>query len=173
MLLAVKLVVMICLVLIAFQDFKQRAISWFLIPILFVGFVFIAIQNSAWEFYLNELLFNLCFILIQLLLLTVYMSVKNKKFVNIVNSFLGIGDILFFVVLSAAFSPVNFIVFYLASTILTLIGYVIYKSWAKTNAEIPLAGAMASMMLVLMILNFCIPSMNFHNDNFFIFSFID
>ena len=173
MLLVVKLAVMICLCLIAFQDFRHRAVSWFLIPILFIGFVFIALQTSVWEYYWKELVFNICFILVQLVLLTMYMSVKNKKFVNIVNSFLGIGDILFFVVLAAAFSPFNFVVFYLTSTILTLIGYGLFVFIKKVKTEIPLAGAMASMLLVLMILNFCIPNLNLHNDNFIIFSFID
>ena len=173
MLLAAQLTVMICLCLIAFQDFRHRAISWFLIPILFVGFVFVALQTSAWEDYWKELVFNLCVIIIQLVLLTMYMSVKNKKFVNIVNSSLGIGDILFFVVLAVVFSPVNFIVFYIASTILTLVGYGLFIIIKKEKTEIPLAGAMASMLLLLMVLNVCIPNMNLHNDNFFIFSFID
>lgn len=173
MLLAAKLAVMICLCVVAFQDFRHRAVSWLLIPVLFFGFVFIAIQITVWEDYWKELVFNSCFVLVQLVLLTMYMSVKNKKLVNIVNSFLGIGDILFFIVLAAAFSPFNFVTFYLVSTILTLLGYGIFVFVKKVKTEIPLAGAMASMLLVLMILNFCMPNMNLHSDNFIIFSFIE
>lgn len=159
---------MICLFLMAFQDFKQREISWFLIPIAFVGFFYAAMYNNAFEVVLKDVVFNLIFIIVQIILLTIYMSVKNKKLVNIVNTYIGIGDILFFAVIAAAFSPFNFIIFYLASTILTLLGFVLISMVKKSAKEIPLAGSMASVMLILMILNFCLPNLNFYNDDFFI-----
>jgi len=173
MLFAVKLVVMICLCVVAFQDFRHRAISWLLIPVLFFGFVFIALKTMEWDDYWRESLFNLCYILLVVVLLTVYLSLKNKKFVNIVNSFLGIADILFFAVLAVAFSPFNFEIFFLSSGILTSVIYGLLIYFKNVNPEVPLAGTMASMLLVVMILNFCLPNMNLHSDNFIIISFID
>lgn len=133
----------------------------------------IAIQENIAGVVFKDVIFNLSFIIIQLVLLTVYMSVKNKKFVNIVNTYLGIGDILFFIVIAAAFSPFNFIVFYIISTILTLLGFLLVSAVKKSTGEIPLAGSMASMMIVLMFLNFYLPDLNFYNDDFFISCFIN
>jgi|SRR3989344_8714186 len=173
LLIGIQSCLIVCLLFIAFQDFKQRAISWFLIPLLLIGFVYTAFQNSRYEIVLKDVAFNLSFIMLQLVLLTVYMSVKNKKIVNIVNTYIGIGDILFFVVIAAAFSPFNFIVFYLTSTILTLFGFMLYALIKKSTKEIPLAGSMASVMIVLMAINFCFPNLNFYNDEFFISCFIN
>jgi predicted neutral ceramidase superfamily lipid hydrolase len=156
---------------IVFQDFKQRQISWFFIPLLFVGFMYKECYSDGGA--IKDLMLNIGFVLIQLVVLTAYMSVKNKKIVNVINSYLGIGDILFFAVLCAAFSPINFLVFYLCSIVLTLIGYLIYNAIIKSSQkEIPLAGAMASGMMMLMIANFFLPKMNLYNDTFFISCFI-
>jgi hypothetical protein len=164
----VKVAVLLCLLLIAWQDFKWRAVSWIWIVLAFIGFVFIAIQQIDVKLEIKYLLINNSFISIQLIILTLYMSLKNKKIINIVNQYLGLGDILFFVVMAAAFSPIHFILFYLASTVITLLGYVIYKLVKKTNAEIPLAGSMATLLSILMLLNFYFENINFYNDDFFI-----
>ncbi|OFY82845.1 MAG: hypothetical protein A3F72_01805 [Bacteroidetes bacterium RIFCSPLOWO2_12_FULL_35_15] len=168
MLLIVDLLLLGCLGIVVFQDFKHRQISWLLIPTIFVAFVgkallVIGVNSSL----IINTIWNSTFILIQIVLLTVYMSIKNKKLVNIVNTYLGIGDVLFFIVLCAAFSPVNYIVFYLASTLLTLIGFLFYNIISKkATREIPLAGAMAGGLLILIIVNRIKPQLNFYNDDF-------
>jgi hypothetical protein len=168
MLLIVDLLLLICLGIIVFQDFKQREISWLLIPTLFAAFVgkallVIGINSTL----ITNTFLNVGFVLIQLVMLTLYMSIKNKKLVSIVNTYLGIGDILFFIVLCVAFSPLNYIVFYLASTILTLIGFLFYNIISKkATSEIPLAGAMAAVLLILMIVNKIKPQLNFYHDDY-------
>lgn len=171
MLLVLNICLMICLFFIVFQDFRQREISWFFIPLLLAGFIYTAMYKENAGIAFKYILFNLSFIIIQLVLLTIYMSVKNKKLVNIVNTYIGIGDILFFAVIAAAFSPFNFIVFYLISTILTLLGFALFNLLKGSSREIPLAGAMAGAMMILMIMNFCVPELNFYNDDFFISCF--
>jgi hypothetical protein len=161
-----KIFIAFFLLLIAYQDFKQREISWYSIPALIGSFLYTSTLIKPFNDIWIGLLFNVGFILLQLLLLTGYLSVKNKKLVNIVNSYLGIGDILFFTVLAVAFSPVNFIVFYIVSCLLTIVGYGIYSTLRKKRKDIPLAGAMACIVLLLMGLNFLIPNWNFQNDEF-------
>jgi hypothetical protein len=164
--------ILIFLGCIVFQDFKQRQISWFFIPLLLAGFIYKAFYTNN-GVGVNGLLVNVGFVLLQLTVLTIYMSVKNKKMVNIINSYLGIGDVLFFIVLCGAFSPINFLVFYLCSIVLTLIGYLLYNIMIKgSQKEIPLAGAMASGMILLMIANIFLPKMNLYSDDFFISCFI-
>lgn len=172
MMIAVNVCLMICLFFIAFQDFRQRAISWFFIPVLFCGFVYVTLQNNTIEVALNYLIFNLCFVIISFVVFAIHISVKKKKFVNIVDTYVGIGDILFYVVIAAAFSPFNFLAFYVASSVLTLIGILLFALVKKPRKEHPLAGSMATMMIVLMVVNFYLPHVNFYSDEFFISCFV-
>ncbi len=155
--------------IVVFQDFRQRAISWLLIPGLLVLFAAMAISaNNLNDAAFNGLI-NLAFVAIQLICLTAWFSLKNRKFTNIVNSYLGIGDILFFCVLCLAFSPVNFIFFYLGSLILTIIGFVSYSGLRKeSNKEIPLAGAMALGLIACFIYKYLHPGCSFYTEAFVI-----
>jgi hypothetical protein len=148
----------ICLLLllatVVLQDFRNRLISWPLIPLLLVCFIAQGITRAPAAELLRNALFNLAFIALQLLALTLYISVKNKKIVNIADSHMGLGDILFFAVITTAFSPVNFIIFYTAALLLTFISYVIYISINKSGSkEIPLAGAMSLVMIVVVLVD--------------------
>jgi hypothetical protein len=165
--------ILILLAVILFQDFKQREISWFLIPLLFIAFIIKALFIITLTDLIKNTFVNIGFICIQLLVLTIYMSVKNKKITNIVNSHLGLGDVLFFFVICVAFSPVSFIVFYLVSLLFTLLGSMIYRVNSKTtNQEIPLAGAMSGGLIVLILANFYFQQINFYADDFLINYFI-
>lgn len=165
--LLIDIVLVVLLAIVVVQDLKQREISWLLIPFL-LG-VFLAkgfLLISFGELIRNSLL-NVCFIVLQLLVLTVYISLKNKKIINVINSYLGLGDVLFFVVICVAFSSVNFILFYVMSLLFTLGGFIIYNLLAtKTTKEIPLAGAMAMVMITLILLNQFMPQFDFYNDNY-------
>jgi len=99
--------------------------------------------------------------------LTIYISIKNKKFINVINSSLGLGDVLFFVVVCVAFSAINFILFYVMSLLFTLVGFIAYNTLVKKSVkEIPLAGAMAMVMITLIVLNQWMPQFNFYNDDY-------
>ena len=85
--------------------------------------------------------------------------------VNIINSYMGLGDILFFAVITTAFSPVNFIIFYVAGLLFTLIAYKIYIGLNKAGSkEIPLAGTLSVAMMVVLLIN-CIASGNYFYDD--------
>jgi hypothetical protein len=161
----VNIIILLSLVIIVHQDFKQRQISWYLLPIAFVAFVCKALLYS--NNLTNDFIFNFLFIALQLVCLTLYFSIKNKKMFNIIDTYLGLGDILFFIVLCTAFSPVNFIVFYFMSMILTLTGTLIYNFFsARRTSDIPLAGAMAATLLVAFITTLMVPGINFYDDVF-------
>lgn len=172
MLFLTDLASLVLLGIIVFQDFGQRQISWILLPLLFTGFALKAALLMQMADLLSSVLFNLGFIAVQLLLLTVWISIKNKKWTSIIDVHLGLGDVLFFVAISTAFSPFQYVFFYVISIVITLTGFVLYKWVSKnTNPEIPLAGAMSAVLMVLMIVSALLPQLNFHNDPLFI-SFI-
>ncbi|MES2141101.1 MAG: hypothetical protein V4511_15450 [Bacteroidota bacterium] len=164
-------VIDICLLLllavVLFQDLKQRQISWFLIPLLLVFFIAQGLFRIPANELIHYTMFNIGFIVVQLVILTVYISIKNKKLVNIINSYLGIGDVLFIATVAAAFSPFNFIIFYIAALLFTLLVFLMVTLLTKNlSKEIPLAGAMAAVIMVLIIVNQWLPVFNFYNDDY-------
>ncbi|HEX8514825.1 MAG TPA: hypothetical protein VF868_01410 [Bacteroidia bacterium] len=165
-----------CLVLllgtVVFQDLRSREISWFLIPLLFIGFTIKAVLTIPQNDVLLYFLFNSGFVIVQLILLTLYFSLKNHRFTNIINKYLGIGDLLFFLAICTASSPANFIMFFILSMVLILIIYFIYTLISdKPLKEIPLAGLMSAVIICLIGLNLSIRSLSFYDD-FYILSLL-
>lgn len=155
----------ILLLFLAYQDFRYRAISWWLIPVLVLAFGYLEISTIGRDQFLANIALNLGFIVFQMAVLTMYFSMRNRKFTNIINTYLGIGDVLFFVLLAAAFSFVNYIFFLVTSFILVTIGFMIFKSVKRnTNPEIPLAGAMSLILVISMACNAFV-NIDFYNDN--------
>jgi hypothetical protein len=167
MLFIANLLILSSLVIIIVQDFKQRQISWVLIPVALAGFIYKAVFYKT--SIVTDFLFNAAFICLQLICLTIYFSLKHKRVMNIINSYLGLGDVLFLLVVCSVFSPVNFILFYLSSMILTLSGMILYNVLStKQSKDIPLAGAMAGALLILVVATFVFPEIDFYDDAYFL-----
>ena len=146
------IVTLLLLGALAFQDFRERKISWFLLPLLFFSLVFSAVNALP----VKELAFyfsvNFSFILLQVAVLTIYFSIRKKKITHIANHYIGMGDLLFFVVICAAFSPVNFIIFYCASLVVSLLSILLFYLIARRQIkEIPLAGIFSVVLMLLLI----------------------
>ncbi len=133
--------------IVTYQDFKFRAISW---PLLLLLMLLLLLTKG----FQPETGINLLFVAAQLVFLTLYISLKNKRFTNIIDTYLGLGDILFLVVICAAFSTYEFIIFYTAGLLFSLLAFMIYRLVnRKASAEIPLAGLMSIAMIALLIIN--------------------
>lgn len=131
--------------IVSYQDFRERAISWWLIPLLLITCFGIQQYTLGYNLWFGVFV-NSFFLLAQLLGLSLYFSIKHRKFVNITKEYLGIGDILFFIPLCFLFSPLHFIVFFISSFIFILLGYFLWRVFQPIET-IPLAGALA----------FCVP----------------
>ena len=101
------------------------------------------IGHYLWRIWLvNGLFFGL-----QLLVLTLYFSIKNKQLVNITNRQLGLGDILFFLPLSGFFSLFKLLPFLLITLVFSIIAVLLLP---KHQQNIPLAGLLAIGMLIVL-----------------------
>ena len=150
---------------IAFQDFKYRAVSWVVFPVLLMLVVVGAFQQNSVGYIVEQLLFNFLFVVSQLLMLTIYFSIKNHKATNIFNTYLGLGDVLFFVVLAASFSFLNFVFVYIFSLLSVAVVYLFYRLLKKNaTSQIPLAGGMAVSLVFLMLLKNSTEGLNFYDD---------
>jgi hypothetical protein len=134
------------LILIAWYDFKYRALPlWLLITALLFGILFSLTGNSLSEV-IQYSAVNFLLIAFQLGLTTLYFTAKNKKFTNIFNTYLGAGDVIFFLVIIFCFSPVNFILFIIASGLITILFY----ASRTTKILIPLAGSQSIFLCLIL-----------------------
>lgn len=159
-------ITVIILAIIIYQDFKIKAISWYLLPVLFIPVIIKGLQYLCFQLLLQYFLINIVFVLLLFIGVTIYYSIKNKKLTNIINTSIGLGDILFFIVLCSTFSTINFIIFILITLILISIIYGILIYLLKiSDKRIPLAGNMAIFLIILILLNFIVKVFNFYDDN--------
>lgn len=158
--------ILFCLILaiIAFYDFKYRALPvYILILAAIIGFVF-SISKIGWNLTFYNSGINTLLISLQLGLTTFYFSIRNRKFINIFDSCLGMGDLFFFVVVILSFSPMNFILFIIFSGLTTLIFY----APRKEKILIPLAGCQAILLFVILIISVLFKIVQPYNDLFLI-----
>ncbi len=138
------------LTLIAFQDFTKKAILWILFPTGFIVFLVSGLLEMQAVEYLKNVLLNFLFVLTLLALLVLYFSIKRKKPTNIIDSYFGLGDLLFLGILSTVFSTVNFILFLTGSFLFILLIYTIFNA-VRSNKKIPLAGLLAIILVGVML----------------------
>ena len=166
--------IVLCLLLsFGYQDFKYRAIYFFCFPILLILGVVVGMTMLPSEDLATNTVWNLGFLLSQLLMLTVYFSIRQRGWVDITKDLLGWGDVLFLVCSSTFFSPVNYLLFYVFSLFAVLLLVLFYRVTVKRKmSKIPLAGMQATIMGMLLILDWNATSINAYNDDWFLQYFI-
>lgn len=157
------------LMILVVQDFKSRAISWFIIPLLFVVYTVKAILTIEVTELLIYFGINILMVFTNLLGVGVMVSLKEKKITNILNTYLGLGDILFFIVIAVVFSPLNFFIFFMGSVLVSSIVYgLMMLTNKKQQLPFPLAGAMSLLLVIASLLEYFNSSIQFYQDLIFL-----
>ena len=148
----IKIISLALLLTIFFQDWKDRAVYWFLFPLLAADLTYLHLYQPAMAAdLLLSVAVNIGFLTVQIILLTAWFSVQQKKWINITSGLLGIGDILFLLTISFYLSALNFLIFYVFSLLLILTGWVLWQSISrKKHTFIPLAGLQALLTIALL-----------------------
>lgn len=152
--------------ILAFQDIKTRQISLYVL-LLWLG---VALAIVFQKYPVKEVGFNTLvngsFVLIVFLILTAYFSAKEKQIVNIIDKYIGLGDLAFFLLLGVCFSPANYLLFFTCGLFLTLVGSVLLQLFYRNTApEIPLAGAFAVQFIFLLSLRYFIRDFDPYSDS--------
>jgi hypothetical protein len=150
------------LVFIIIEDFRYRAISWWSFPLLSMAAAGIDYGNLR----VSDIVINSCFTLVQLMMLSLYFSIKEKSIINITQKYLGWGDILLWVVSCLLFSPLNFIAFFIVSLVFTMM---VVIGWKLTKIKpamitVPLAGIQAVALLLVLLINVLSNRFQFRDD---------
>jgi len=153
--------------MIFFQDVKSRSVYWIFFPVLTALFLLLHYTESnsrpwAWQ----SAGFNIAFFIAQLLLVTIYFSVRNQKLTNITTRLLGLGDVLFILSIAFYLSIFNFLFFYIASLIAVLIFWLIWQSVSsEKNKHIPLAGLQALLFSAFLLCDWWLKLCSLTNDS--------
>lgn len=157
-------ILMTCL-FISVQDFKFRAVYWWLFPLLFFALGLLTYDRTGANQITTNLFANIGFVFLQLVLLSIYFSVKERRLVNIFAHHFGVGDLLFLLSVTVYFSLFNYILFYVTSLIMVIAFTLILNQLVKkTNPKIPLAGEQALLLVLFMAIDWLSSSINFSAD---------
>lgn len=156
------------LIMIAYQDIKNNQVSWFLFPLAFATVVSNGLLALDYKDYFLIFLINLSIVLFMFCGVALYYFIKNKKLTNIIDAKIGTGDILFLIVLSAAFSLFNFIIFMVLSLIAAICLHLIINIFRKYKSKhIPLAGILSVFYILLLVSNSIFGNPKMFDDTFF------
>jgi len=139
-------VIAIIFLLIFIQDIKHRGVHWVLFPILLVGCIYYSFENIS----INQVVYNFSFLVVLLSSLTIYLSIKERRIINISKGYFSWGDILFLVVIIPLFSFQMYMLFFIVGTILSLIFHLI-ASMISIQKTLPYAGYMSILGIVYLV----------------------
>jgi len=145
--LLVDIIAFLLLALLCYQDFKEKQVYWFIFPLLAATFAIKGYMQLDVNIYLNYILLNMAFMVLNLALLTLYFSIKEKKILLITRRHIGWGDILFFAAVCFAMTTLNFIVFFVCGLLFSLVVASVLLILKKEEKRIPLAGILSFFMI--------------------------
>ncbi|KQR70888.1 hypothetical protein [Pedobacter sp. Leaf176] len=157
---------LVVLAIIAWEDYKFRAVHWWLFVLLFSGLGLVTFLNFGFRISMERTMQNSVFVVLQVLSLSIYFSLKKGKRVNIFKGYFGLGDLCFLMAMSIYLPLLSYVLFYVGSLLLVILVTVFRNAFLKQNSlKIPLAGYQAICLLMLMILDYGHPGINICSEN--------
>lgn len=167
--LILNILIIVTLGLIAYQDFRFRAIHWALFFVLFLLCIITGLWRQEISNFIQGCVFNFLFLLMQIILLLAYYSLKGFSLGSVLNVLIGIGDLVFLGCIVFAFSKVNFIVFYLTAMIISLLTWLVIQFFSDKKVKmVPLAGLISSYMIIIVSSDIFFKQFERINDSFLI-----
>ncbi len=150
----VLIVLVLILAVIFWQDLKHRAVHWWLFPLAFTGVVIYKLMGGYMaHVYLVDFFTNLLVIGIMLTCTLIVIRIGSGHREKPLNRLLGIGDLLFFVVICVSFDPAKCLLFLVVSFLWSLaLHWLIERKDFKTKS-VPLAGYQSLLLSGVLLAN--------------------
>lgn len=149
------IVIMAVLLLTVYQDAKFRTIHWLIIPLLFaLGCLY------RYPFDFRDIVYNTLFIGVLLGSMVAYVSLKNRRFINLTKNYFGWGDILFLFAITPYFELREFMSVVIVGTIFTLILSLLFTALKKPLKTIPFAGFFSLFLMLYLVVNYIDNTLN-------------
>jgi hypothetical protein len=141
----------VVLTIIAYQDIKNRLVHVFLFPSIFLlGILNLVVKKNSF----HDLKFNLIFLGVNFFILYLYFSFRRISISTVLNTFIGLGDFLFFISITPLFAFSEFMIFYISCQILSIGLHLTF--FHRTSKYIPLAGYSAVFTIGYFLYKFLI-----------------
>ena len=152
MLLTAKIILLLSLLFIFYQDLKDRKVYVFLFPLFGVLGSYLFFFNSGFAYYLLSICINLGIVIIVVLLTYLFAKwVLQKKYFK---EAMGLGDILFFIAFAFCFPTIAFLNFFVFSILFTFVLHLALSKLLKDkNRNVPLAGYMSLFLMGIYLVN--------------------
>jgi hypothetical protein len=141
----------IVLLFVFIQDIKNRSIH-IILPVLVFGIAMV-INYLSVDLNFKDIAYNSAFILINIIGIVIYFSIKNKALINPIDTVLGLGDVVFFIAITPLFSFRTYILFFIIGLMFSLIAHGVYTLFAKSKT-IPLAGYLALFLILNLFIKY-------------------
>jgi len=149
------ILISIVLIGISIRDFAAREIEvyYFLLMAITV-IVFCMVRTDVVTMIQNVLVNCIQLVLLLGCLIGYYQFRYGKADSNFFNTRLGIGDLLFWIVTTPLFAPVNFILWMVVSLLFSLVVHscVVLVS-GKKHSTVPLAGLQAIILIIVLMID--------------------
>ena len=149
--LAALIITVFTLLVIIWQDLKLRSIHWITLPVIFAGLVLL---NYPIE--VNVILRNILFVAVLMFVVSIYVSMRNRKWTNLTKDYFGLGDILFLIAITPVAEPYLFMLLFISGTLFTLI-ITLIRMTVKPQRNIPFAGYFAVFLIGFISLDYIYP----------------
>ena len=133
---------------IVFQDYKTRLIDLWLLLIYAVVNCLFYLQSSSIIQLFHNVLFCLSYFVLTYFVLLVYFYFKEKSFVNIINTKIGLGDLLVFLGIGCGLPAEVAVYFFTSGFILSLIFHTLFIGSSKS---VPLAANFTLIYLLYLM----------------------
>ncbi len=141
---------LVCLLgMVAYEDFRHRGVRWAVFPFLFFLSLGYATCWISWQEWMWQYCFVLAFLASQFLVLTLYLSLKYKKWTWPTPHFLGLGDLLFLLCAGVPLGFPYFLLFHLLSLLLCVLAALFFPSFRRGG--VPLAGGQACLLAIVLL----------------------
>lgn len=132
--------------MIAWEDLRERSIHWWWLPLLAAALV-IPVWRSDDHF--TQVGFNLAFLGLQLGATFLVLILRHGAWVNPLEHYIGLGDLLFFLVLALGLGNMHFILFLISGLALCVPAYfLLIRIRPSTQRSVPTAGFLALYLML-------------------------
>lgn len=137
------IILFMLLVLILIEDLRHRAVAWPLFPLTTIFTIVYSLESGFFHF--SNILFNLLSVGLILSFLWVHFKLIKKE--NLQHK-IGLGDVLFIMILCFGLDPFNFLIFIILSSIIA-----IFTGFLLNFKTIPLAGIQAGLFIPTLLIS--------------------
>jgi hypothetical protein len=152
------------LLIISYQDFTKRLISWYYFPLAAILLLIQLFSNEQYYTGLENIRLNIIVIFFLLLMTTILVSLKNGTITFILDKSIGLADIFSFGLICIALSPINLVIFLLISFITSAVFQLVALPFSKNAKFIPLAGIVGVLLSIGIFLQDGLNVINLTND---------